>query len=59
VIGLLGMGTGSLFAVTDQTIAAGLALMTGAFAGSGVVGGFVYWLIAGRNAGRFLERPAA
>ncbi|OYR19875.1 hypothetical protein [Brucella thiophenivorans] len=59
VIGLLAMGTGSLFAVADQNIAAGLALMTGAFACSGVVGGFVYWLIAGCNAGRLLSRPAA
>ncbi|MCX2695491.1 MULTISPECIES: hypothetical protein [Ochrobactrum] len=58
VIGLLAMGTGSLFAITDQQIAASIALLTGAFACSGVVGGFVYWLIAGRNAGRFLARPA-
>ena len=25
---------------------------------SGIVGGFVYWLIAGRKAGRLLARPA-
>ncbi|TCQ81982.1 hypothetical protein EDF68_101364 [Ochrobactrum sp. BH3] len=58
VIGLLAMGTGSLFSIHDQQLAAGIALMTGAFACSGIVGGFVYWLIAGRNAGRFLARPA-
>jgi hypothetical protein len=56
VIGLLGVGAGSLLAVADQRIAASIVLLTGAFACSGIVGGFVYWLIAGRNAGRFLER---
>ncbi|RXX17220.1 hypothetical protein DBA26_05155 [Brucella canis] len=25
--------------------------------GAGIVGGFVYWLLAGRNAGRLLSRP--
>ena len=56
MIGLLGVGAGSLLAVADQQIAASIVLLTGAFACSGIVGGFVYWLIAGRNAGRFLER---
>lgn len=26
---------------------------------AGIIGGFVYWLIAGRNAGRLVNRPAA
>ena len=54
LIGLLAIGTGSLFTVTDQQMATGIALMVGAFACSGIVGGFVYWLIAGRNAGKFI-----
>lgn len=58
VIGLLGVGAGSMLAVNDQQISASIALLTGAFACSGVVGGFVYWLIAGRKAGRFLKHPA-
>lgn len=57
LIGLMAMGTGSLFAFQDQQLAPSIVLMTGTFACSGVVGGFVYWLIAGRNAGRFLVRP--
>lgn len=58
VIGLLAIGTGSLFAIADRQLAGGVALMTAAFACSGIVGGFVYWLIAGRSAGRFSTRPA-
>jgi len=58
VIGLLAISTGSLLSVTDRELAASVVLLTGAFAGSGIIGGFVYWLIAGRNAGRFLARPA-
>lgn len=57
VIGLLALGTGMFLVVNGQPFSGGTALMTGAFAGAGVVGGFVYWLVAGRNAGRFLERP--
>ncbi|MDT6939920.1 hypothetical protein RI570_07165 [Brucella pseudogrignonensis] len=58
IIGLIAIGAGSIFTVNDQPIDAGIILLTGAFACSGIVGGFVYWLIAGRNAGRFLARPA-
>ena len=34
------------------------SLWIAAIAGAGVVGSFVYWLLAGRNAGRLLSRPA-
>lgn len=34
------------------------SLWIAAIAGAGIVGGFVYWLLAGRNAGRLLSRPA-
>ncbi|MBC2884150.1 hypothetical protein H7Q97_01900 [Ochrobactrum sp. CM-21-5] len=34
-----------------------MSLWIAATAGAGVVGGFVYWLIAGRNAGRLFTRP--
>ena len=33
------------------------SLWIAAIAGAGVVGSFVYWLLAGRNAGRLLSRP--
>lgn len=33
-------------------------LLAAALAGTGVIGGFVYWLLAGRNAGRMFDRPA-
>lgn len=34
------------------------SLWIATMAGAGIVGGFVYWLLAGRNAGRLLSRPA-
>lgn len=36
-----------------------LSLWIAATAGAGIIGSFVYWLIAGRNAGRLLNRPTA
>jgi hypothetical protein len=34
-----------------------MAVLVQAFVASGIVAGLVYWLIAGRNAGRWSERP--
>ena len=35
-----------------------MPLWIAAFVGAGIVGGFIYWLVAGRNAGRLSDRPA-
>lgn len=34
-----------------------MSIWIAATTGAGIVGGFVYWLLAGRNAGRLLSRP--
>ncbi len=60
-IGLAASTTRLFIDVDGQTGQAELwrsPLMLAGLASAGVVGGFVYWLVAGRNAGR-LNRPAA
>ena len=47
-------GLGFTAAAPDVAIAPWIE----AFAASGIVAGLAYWLIAGRNAGRWCERPA-
>lgn len=59
VIGLLGIGSESVYALTDQQPAGGIALIAGAFACAGIVGGFIYWFIAGHGAGRLQHRPTS
>lgn len=53
VIALAGLGTSAFFSSSENTYLE--ANMSAAIIGAGIVGGFVYWLIAGRNAGRFLN----
>lgn len=52
-IALAGLGTSAFFSSSESTYLE--VNMSAAIIGAGIVGGFVYWLIAGRNAGRFLN----
>ncbi len=56
--GAIGLASaGAAFPFTDSAEFAHMSLMVLATACAGIVGGFVYWLIAGRNAGT-LTLPA-
>ncbi|MBN9044918.1 MAG: hypothetical protein J0H18_04530 [Rhizobiales bacterium] len=57
LIGLAAAGTTIPFQETNG--GPEMPLLIAAMAGAGIVGGFVYWMIAGRNAGLFLNRPAS
>lgn len=57
IIALAGIGTSVFFNGSENAYLE--ASMSAAIIGAGIVGGFVYWLIAGRNAGRFLNSPAS
>ncbi|WP_343313259.1 hypothetical protein AAIB41_10355 [Brucella sp. BE17] len=56
VIATAAAGTAMLFTSGLSIIAALFLFASYAFAG--LIAGFVYWLIAGRNAGRLANRPA-
>lgn len=58
LISILFIARSAIYTVTDPDIAPHLPLIYGSYASAGIIAGFVYWLIAGRNAGRFLNRPA-
>lgn len=52
--GVIGLASaGAAFPFTDSREFAHMSLVVLATACAGIVGGFVYWLIAGRNAGKF------
>ncbi len=48
---------GASLPFTDDRSLPESSLWIAAIIGAGIVGSFVYWLIAGRNAGRLLNRP--
>lgn len=58
LIGLLAVATSNMVVLSGQDTANPLAFILGVQASAGIIGGFVYWLVAGRNAGRLFERPA-
>lgn len=58
LISLFAMISIGLFTWQMETIDSFSVMLYTTVACSGIVGGFVYWLIAGRKAGRFLARPA-
>ena len=56
---LIGLGAaGASLPFSDGQSVPESSLWIAAIAGAGIVGSFVYWLLAGRNAGRLLSRPA-
>ncbi|MGU3401436.1 hypothetical protein ACLBWS_17145 [Brucellaceae bacterium D45D] len=58
--GVIGLASaGAIVPFNDSRDFSYMSLLVLASACAGIVGGFVYWLIAGRNAGRLVNRPTA